>query len=57
MMIYNCEWNLIFGTKFSSIYLAKGENHLVFWLSFVNLQRAKDGTQMFDAKYRYVFVV
>ena len=37
-----------FGTKFSSIYLAK---------SFVNLQRAKDGTHMFDAKYRYVFVV
>ena len=35
-----------FGTKFSSIYLAK-----------VNLQRAKDGTHMFDAKYRYVFVV
>ena len=44
-----------FGTKFSSIYLAKGEKHLVFLLSFVNLQRAKNGTHMFDAKYRYVF--
>ena len=47
----------IFGTKFSSIYLAKGEKLWVFCLSFVNLQRAKDGTNMFDAKYRYVFVV
>ena len=28
----------------------------VFLLAFVNLQRAKDGTHMFDAKYRYVFV-
>ena len=46
-----------FGTKFSSIYLTKGEKRLVFRLSFVNLQRAKDGTHMFDAKYRYVFVV
>ena len=26
-------------------------------LSFVNQQRAKDGTHTFDAKYRYVFVV
>ena len=47
----------IFGTKFSSIPLAKWEKCLVFRLSFVNLQRAKDGTHMFDAKYRYVFVV
>ena len=46
-----------FGTKFSSVYLAKGEKRLVFRPSFVNLQRAKDGTYMFDAKYRYVFVV
>ena len=46
----------IFGTKFSSIYLPKGEKRLFFQLSFVNLQRAKDGTHMFDAKYRYVFV-
>ena len=30
---------------------------LVFRLSFVNMQRAKDGTNMFDARYRYVFVV
>ena len=53
-MIYNCVWNLIFATKFSSIHLAKGEK--VFF-SFVNLQRAKDGTHKFDAKYKYVIVV
>ena len=47
----------ILGTKFSSIYLAKGEKRLVFRLLFVNLQRAKDGTHIFDAKYKYVFVV
>ena len=47
----------IFATKFSSIFLAKGEKRLVFQLSFVNLQRAKDGIHMFGAKYRYVFVV
>ena len=49
--------NLIFATKFSSIYLAKGEKRLFFRPSFVNLQHAKDGTHVFDAKYRYVFVV
>ena len=48
--------NLIFVTKLSSIYLAKGEKRLVFRPSFVNLQRAKDDTQLFDAKYRYVFI-
>ena len=57
IMIYDSVQNLIFATKFSSIYLAKWQKHLVFQLSFVNLQRAKDGTHMFDAKYRYVFVV
>ena len=56
-MIYNFVWNLIFGTKFSSIYLVKEEKHLGFRLSFVNMQRAKDGTHKFDPKYRYVFVV
>ena len=56
-MIYNCMWNLIFGTKSSSKYLTKGEKRLFFRLSFVNPQRAKDGSHMFDAKYRYVFVV
>ena len=50
-------WNLIFGTEFSSINLAKGEKRLFFRLSFVNLQRAKDGIHMFDVKYSYVFVV
>ena len=39
-----------FGTKFSSIHLAKVEKRLFFRLSFVNLQRAKYGTHMFDAK-------
>ena len=47
----------MFGTKFSSIYLAKVEKRLVFRLSLVNLQRAKNGNHMFDAKYKYVFVV
>ena len=46
-----------FGTKFSSIYFTKWEKTFSFLPSFVNLQRAKDGTHMFDAKYRYVFVV
>ena len=56
-MIYNSVGNLIFATKFSSIYLTKGQKRLVFQLSFAKLQRAKDGTHIFDAKYRYVFVV
>ena len=56
-MIYDSVQNLIFTTKFSSIYLAKGQTRSDFQLSFVNLQRAKDGTHMFDAKYRYVLVV
>ena len=56
-MIYDSVYNLIFATKFGSIYLAKGQKHLVFQLSFVNLQRAKDETHMFDAKYRYLVVV
>ena len=30
MMMYDCVWNLILGTKFSSICLAKGENVLLF---------------------------
>ena len=48
---------LNFGTKFSSIYLTKVEKRLVFRLSFVILQRAKDSIHMFDAKYKYEFVV
>ena len=47
----------MFATTFSSIYLERGQKCLVFQLSFVNLQRAKYGTHMFDGKYRYVFVV
>ena len=30
---------------------------MAFQLSFVNMQNAKDGTHMFDTKYRYVYVV
>ena len=54
-ILYDSVQKLI--TKFSSIYLAKGKTRLVFRISFVNRQRAKDGTHVFDAKYRYVFVV
>ena len=35
----------------------KEKNFWFFRLSFVNLQRAKDGTHKFDVKYRYVSVV
>ena len=54
------KWNQImlnFGTKFNSIYLTKVEKRLVIRLSFANLQRAKYGIHMFDAKYKYEFVV
>ena len=56
-MIYIGVLNLIYATKFSSTYLTKGQKRLVFQLSSVSLQRAKDVTHMYDAKYRYVFVV
>ena len=55
-MIYNFVLILIFATKFSSIYLAKGQIILVFQLSFVNLQRAKDGTHMCNENM-YVLIV
>ena len=45
IMIYNSVQKLILATKFTSIYLAKGEKRLVFRPSFVNLQRAKYGTR------------
>ena len=64
MIDFNCviqsklnQMKFDFGTKFSSIYIVKGKKCLVFRLLFVNLQRAKDDTHMFDAKYRYIFVV
>ena len=56
-MVYDSVENLIFATKFSSIYLAQEENLMFFRPSFLNLQRAKYSTHVFDAKYRYVFVV
>ena len=46
-----------YANKFSSIYLTKGEKRLVFRQSFVNPLRAKDVIHVFDAKYRYVFLV
>ena len=51
------KWNHFYVAKFSSIYPTKGEKHLLFRLSFVNLQRAKNGTHMFGVKYRYVSLV
>ena len=57
IMIYDSVSNLILPPNLVAIYLAKGQNRLVFQLSVVNLQRAKDGTHIFDAKYRYVFVL
>ena len=56
-MMHDSVWNICFATKLSGIYLAKRQKRLVFQLSFVNLQRAKGGTHMFDAKYSYVFFV
>ena len=53
-MIYNSVWNLFLQP---SLVAFISQKRLVFQLSFVNLQRAKDGTHMFDAKYRYVFIV
>ena len=55
-MTYNDVWNLMFATKFSIIYLGKGEKRLVFRLLSVNLQRAKDGTHVYDARYSCEFV-
>ena len=39
-------------------FISQNEKNVCFFrLSFVNPQRAKDGTHMIDAKCRYVFVV
>ena len=38
-------------------FISQRRKTFAFRLSFVNLQRAKDGTHVFDAKYRYMFVV
>ena len=49
-MITSTAWynpnEIKFCTKFSSIHLARWEKRLVFRLSFVHLQRAKDGTHI-----------
>ena len=52
IMIYNSI--IIFATKFSSIYLAKGQKLFFFQLSFVNLQRTKDGTHIWCKIYTCV---
>ena len=49
-------WNLIFGTNLVA-FISQKEKKRLFFTSFVNLQRAKDGINMFEAKYRYMFVV
>ena len=48
IMICNSVQNLFFATKFSSIYLAKGQKRLVFQLPSVYLPCAKNGPYMFD---------
>ena len=54
-MIYNNVQNLIFATKFSSIFLAKKKKN-VWFSDYHLLQYAQDGTHVLDAKYKYVFV-
>ena len=56
MMIHNFVWNLILVANLIAFTSQKQKNVWVFLLSFDNLQRAKDGTHMLAAKYRYVFV-
>ena len=56
-MIYSFVWNLILIPNLVAFISQKEKKNLVFRLSFINLQRAEDGTHMCDAKYRYVFVV
>ena len=54
---YNPNWNHSLVPNLVAFTSQNEKKRLVFLPSFVNLQRAKDGTDMFDAKYRYVFVV
>ena len=56
IMIYNFLWILILVPNLLAFIWQK-EKDGFFRLSFVNLQRAKDGTHKFDAKYRYALVV
>ena len=44
------QMKLKFGKHLLAFISQKEKKHLVFRLSFVNLQRAKSGTHMFDAK-------
>ena len=55
-MVILCE--ISFLVPNSVAFFSKKEKNVCFFrLTYVNLQRAKDGTHVFDAKYRYVFVV
>ena len=51
------KWNLILVPNLVAFISQKEKKRLIFRLSFVNLQHAKNGTHMFDAKDRYMFVV
>ena len=46
---------IIFLLPNSVAFISQKEKNV--WFSFVNLQRAKNGTHMFGVKYRYVSVV
>ena len=50
-------WEISFLIPNLVAFISQKEKNVWFLLSFVNLQRAKDGTHVLDAKYRYVFVV
>ena len=51
----NFVWISFLVPNLVAIISQKEKKCLVFRLSFVNLQRAKDGTHVIDAKYKYVF--
>ena len=58
IIIYNFLWYLIFGTKFSSIYLAKWEKRLVFRLYFLTCSvRKMVLICLMQNIYIYVFIV
>ena len=56
-MIYDNVCNLILLPNLVAFISEKEKNVFFFRLSFLNLQRGKDGTHVYDAKYRYVSVV
>ena len=51
-------WKILFLLPNLVAFISQKEKNVWFFqLSFVNLQRAKDGTHMLEAIYIYVFVV